>query len=196
MRSPILLLLLVCAFTGPSTVNAQRLFDLGVKGGVNLDDLSSSYNHSSIVGGHFGLFARVKPPILPGVQGELLLSSMGTSTNVAGVDVELRSVDLQVPVFAVFSLGPAELHAGGYYSRHFANTLIHEFDLDIEMPEVGIEELENGTYGVLFGVGLRLKRFYAGARYNHGLQSIGTGPYLGDVQNRQVQVYLGLGFFK
>jgi hypothetical protein len=157
MRSTTILLILVCALSHVSlTLHAQRILDLGIKGGVNLDDLVSSYTHSPIIGGNFGLFDRVKPALLPGVQGAILLSSMGISTQVLGVNAELRSMDLQLPLFAVFALGPFELHRGGYYSHHFARRLINDLEMDIDLNEAGIEDIHDDTFGLLVGAGLRL----------------------------------------
>ncbi|MEO8069441.1 MAG: hypothetical protein ABI599_17215 [Flavobacteriales bacterium] len=54
---------------------------------------------------------------------------------------------------------------------------------------------DNG-YGFLVGTGVRFRHFYAGARYNMGMEPMGSGPFLGDVYSRQIQGYLGVGFFK
>jgi hypothetical protein len=186
----------VILLTLPYHIKAQQLFDLGIKGGVNSDDLSTSYSHQPLMGGHVGLFARIKPPVLPGVQGEALLSSAGTSLEVEGLRADLRLVELQLPLFAVFAAGPVELHAGGYHSRHLTRSLNTDLSIDLEGEQVGIADLRDGSFGLLIGAGLRLSRFYASARYNHGLEPIGTGSYLEDVKNRQFQFSLGYGFFK
>jgi len=190
---PALAVILLCL---PCHTMAQRLFDMGIKGGVNSDDLSTSYSHTSIVGGHLGIFARIKPPVLPGVQGEFLLSSAGTSLEVEGLRADLRLVELQLPLFAVFAAGPVEVHAGGYHSRHLTRSLNTDLSIDLEGEQVGIADLRDGSFGLLIGAGLRLSRFYASARYNHGLEAIGTGSYLEDVRNRQIQLSVGYGFFK
>src|SRR6187402_1809275 len=107
MRYPTLLCACAVLLCTAPALNAQRLFDLGLKGGVNMDDLSTSFSHSAILGGHFGLFARVKPPLLPGLQGEVLVSSLGSSVTFEGYQADVRSVDLQLPLFIVMPFGPA-----------------------------------------------------------------------------------------
>lgn len=196
MRFPALLLACAAFLLSSSALHAQRLFDLGLKGGVNMDDLSTTFSHTAIVGGNFGVFARVKPPLLPGLQGEVLLSSVGSSVTSEGQTAELRSVDLQLPLFLIMAFGPAELHAGGYYARHLIKSIDGEEAITINGEKVSLSALNDDSYGILVGAGLRLKQFYAGARYNFGLGSIGTGPYLDDVKNRQAQLYIGWGFFK
>lgn len=160
-----------------------------------MDDLSSGYPHRAILGGNVGLFARVKPPILPGVQGEALISTLGTEVSVEGQDVRLRTVSLQLPLFAIFSLGPVEVHAGGYYDRNLARTLTGEAHVDIDGTTVSTNDLSDGGWGLLGGAGVHLGSFYAAARYNWGMAPIGNGPYLGDVKSRQIQLYLAWGFF-
>lgn len=175
---------------------AQNLFDFGLKGGVNMDDLKTGYQHESVIGGNVGVFARVKPPILPGVQGELLLTSLGTNVTVEGYNADLRTVAMQVPVFMVLALGPAELHAGGYYEHYLTKNFVDDLDVVVEGQDVSVADLADDGYGLLLGGGVRFKHFYAGVRYNMGLDGVGSAPLLEDVQNRQIQAYVGFGLFK
>jgi len=192
MRYPLILTLTLAHACLP--VMGQNLFDVGLKGGVNLDDLKTQYSHERILGGHFGLFARVKPPILPGVQGELLLTSLGTHARVEGYESDVRTVALQVPLFAVLAIGPVELHGGGYYERYLTKNFINELDFEIEGQPVEIADLADDGFGVLLGAGVRFGHFYAGARYNMGMDALGSPPFLDDLYNRQLQFYLGMGF--
>lgn len=124
MRSPItIVLLLACC-----SLSAQ-LFDLGLKGGINQDDLRTSFNHEPLLGGHAGVFARIKPPILPGVQGELLVSTLGTNVRAEGQELDLRTASLQVPLLLVVALGPVELHAGGYYEKYLTKSFTTDLDI-------------------------------------------------------------------
>lgn len=189
---PLALGLVLTACTAP--LHAQRPFDLGIKLGVNRDDLANSYAHTPLLGGHIGLFARVKAPLLPGVQAEALLSSMGTHVELFGSSADLRTAVLQVPVFALLSIGPAELHLGGYYTRQLAKDWDLSTDLQVEGTSITLDELNDGTFGLLAGAGVHLGHFYAHLRYNYGLQALGSGPYLGDVKERQVQLSIGWGF--
>lgn len=177
-----------------TSVQAQ-LFDVGLKAGVNRDELSSSFHHEAVAGGHLGVFARVKPPVLPGAQGEVLLTSIGARISADGQIAEARGAALQLPLFAVFAFGPVELHGGGYYERYLSKDLITDVnDVEVDGQQVSVADLADDGFGVLLGAGVHLKHFYAGLRYNHGLDPLGSGPLLGDVYNRQLQVYLGFGF--
>lgn len=186
----------LCCTVGLPGLLCAQLFDLGLKGGLSQDDLRTSYAHEALIGGHAGLFVRVKPPILPGGQGELLLNSFGSRITVNGVEGDLRSLALQVPLFVVFALGPVELHGGGYYERYLTQELATAFDVDLDDLPAEAGQLYEEGYGLLVGGGLRLGHFYAGVRYNMGMQALGTGPLLSDVRTRQLQAYLGFGFFK
>lgn len=173
-----------------------QLFDLGIKAGVNQDNFQTSFDHTALIGGHAGIFARVKPPILPGIQAEILASTWGSTVSSSGVSADLRSATIQIPVFLIFSLGPVELHGGAYYDRYLTKEFDVNIDAVIEGETIQVDNLADGGYGLLGGAGVRLGHFYAGARYNVGLNDIGSGPILSDVQTRQFQAYIGFGLFK
>ncbi|MGV3636191.1 MAG: outer membrane beta-barrel protein [Flavobacteriales bacterium] len=188
---------IVLSLTVMAGLAAQaQLFDLGLKGGLNRDDLRTGLTHEPLWGGHAGLFARVKPPVLPGVQGEVLLSSLGSRVSAEGYAADLRTAALQVPLFAVFSLGPAELHVGGYYERYLTKSFDVELAVDIGDVTLDERDLADEGYGLLAGAGLRLGHFYAGARYLHGLEDLGNSTFFQGVRSQQLQFYIGLGFFR
>ncbi len=192
---PVLTTLCLCVCFQPTAL-AQRLFDLGPKAGISYDDLSISRSHVAVLGWHAGVFARLKPPLFPGVQGELLVSSMGSDIRPAdGGGTQVRSLALQIPVFAVFSIGPAEIHLGGYADKLLNTNADSYTDAEGNVHERG--DLANGGYGLLLGGGLHLGSFYAGIRYNYGLNNIATGEgFLASAQNRQAQLYVAIGLFK
>lgn len=176
----------------PVSLYAQELFDFGFKAGVNSDDLSlSDVSTDQVVGWHAGVFARLKPPLFPGVQGEALFSTVGGDATAPGGTVNVRLNYLQLPVFLVFSIGPVELHAGGYYATPISSSVRGTLgSLDGAMLD------DPGTdHGLVGGAGLHLGRFYAGVRYNYGLQDLNTGAGP-DVHTRQGQLYMGFGLFK
>jgi hypothetical protein len=190
--------ILLCAHLGaaaciPIQLAAQKVFDLGIKAGVSSDDLAlGGASTEQVLGYHGGLFARVKPPLFPGIQGEALFTTVGTSAASGDLadDVRFRFNYVQFPVFLVFAFGPAELHAGGYYG--------HPLSSDVEgLSDVVAPPDAQEDYGLLGGVGLHLGRFYAGARYNLGLNDLGSDtPISDEARNRQAQLYVGFGLFK
>ena len=172
----------------------QNLFDIGLKGGLNRDDLTTTYAHDPLLGGNLGVFARVKPPIFPGVQGEVLVSSLGSHVTVEGYDADLRTVSVQLPLFMVLALGPVELYGGGYYERYLTKGFVSDLNVEIEGQTVELADLADDGYGALVGAGVRFGHFYAGARYNMGMKALGSPPFLDDVYSRQIQAYIGVGF--
>lgn len=198
MNTRALLVPLCCclALAAQHSAFGQRLFDLGPKAGISSNDLSVPESHDAILGWQGGLFARVKPPLLPGVQGEVLLSSLGSNIHFDGTsDVQVRALALQTPIFLVFGLGPLELHAGGYYDFLLDTSEEGGVDSEGEMQESG--GFEEGEHGLLAGLGVHVGQLYAGVRYNYGLKSVGSGGgFLDDAGNRQAQAYIGIGLFK
>ncbi len=186
-----------------SALQAQKLFDLGIKGGVSRDNirLDNVADNTAIMGWHFGGFMRVKPPVAPGIQVEALYNSMGT--DVRALDAqressELRLQYLQAPLFLVFSLGPAELHLGGYAS-HLMNASINQpAEVQQEIFELREDRIRDTDYGLLGGLGLKLGSFYMGARYTFGLGTVGEpeNVILHDARNMQAQFYIGIGLNK
>jgi hypothetical protein len=191
-----LLFLLALLVIATPSAHAQRLFDLGVKAGVSSDDLQLSGEASTrhVLGFHGGLFARVKPPLFPGVQVEALYSTVGSDAQgPAGENVHIRTNYLQLPAFLIFSLGPLELHAGGYYGHPLSSSvkgvLEEGVEIDLDDPDA--------DYGLLGGAGVRISRFYGGIRYNLGLNDLqGNSPFAQEMRNRQAQAYIGFGLFK
>ena len=173
--------------------SGQSLFDFGPKAGLNRDDLTTSYSHQPLLGGNIGLFARVKPPILPGVQGELLLSSVGSHVVVEDYETDVRMLAMQMPLFLVLSIGPVELHGGGYYERYLSKGVLDDASVEIEGETFDLTDVSDDGFGVLLGAGIHLSRLYAWARYNMGMTALGPAPYLDDVFSRQWQAYIALG---
>lgn len=195
VMKPLLPLALFCSVSLVTNqpLQAQQIFDLGPKAGVSFDDLSSEASHTAVLGGHAGLFARVKPPLFPGVQGEVLLSTFGSDLEFAeATDAQARALAVQLPLFLVFSLGPAELHAGAYFNRTLTTNV--EGGTTEEGVTLGTGDLEEDDHGILVGAGLHLGRIYAGIRYNHGLKDLGIGVF-DDARNRQAQIHLAYGLF-
>lgn len=194
---PILSLVCAGALVACATpVHAQRVFDLGFKAGINNNDLSFGHGGSTqqVLGWHGGLFARVKPPLFPGVQGEVLFSTSGADADIdGGGSARLRSTYVQLPAFFIFSMGPLELHAGGYFGHPLSSSISGVTSGDAPLLQA---DPDRDDYGLLGGLGLHLGHFYAGARYLYGLNDIGGISDLGDVRNRQAQLYLGFGLFK
>lgn len=193
------MLLSFCA----TQVEAQKLFDIGIKGGVSKDNIrmDNVAGLEGIIGWHGGMFFRLKPPVAPGVQLEALYNSMGTNVvlndSLMG-DSEVRLQYLQAPLFLVFSIGPAELHIGGYASHLLNASIRHPLQVQEEVVALRENQFMDTDYGLLGGFGVRLGQVYLGARYTIGLGTIGAADndILRNARNAQAQFYLGIGFNK
>jgi hypothetical protein len=190
----------VVIFTG-TQLQAQDLFDIGMKGGISQDRISLQNvpEYSSVSGWHAGLFARVKPPLAPGAQVELLYNTMGADIlrfdTIEG-DASIRLRYLQLPAFLVFSLGPAEVHVGGYGSYLLGATITQPSAVVGEVQQLRSNQFMDMDYGLLGGLGLKLGSFYLGGRYTLGLGTVGAedNNILRNARNMQGQLYLGYGF--
>jgi hypothetical protein len=192
-----MLILLLCGMQA----NAQKLFDLGVKAGISRDNmqLDNVADYRAVMGWHAGIFARLKPPLMPGGQMELLFNTMGTDLRIADTiagDARIRLNYLQMPLFLVFSLGPAELHLGGYASYLMNASITKPASVVGEVQQLRENQYQDMDYGLLGGAGLRLGSFYAGARYTFGLGAVGVSgnSILSNARNMQAQFYIGFGF--
>jgi hypothetical protein len=199
MRTLMILLLLLPALA----VRGQGLFDAGVKGGVSRDNIlfTNVADFKAITGWQAGVFARVKPPLAPGVQAELLLNTLGTDLRPADTlagEAAIRLRYLQLPVFLVFALGPAEVHLGVYASQLLNSSIDQPTVMYQEVQQLREDEFVNIDHGLLGGLGFKFGRVYAGARYLVGLGNMGSGSnhLLGRARSTQAQFYLGYGFVR
>jgi hypothetical protein len=181
------------------TADAQKLFDVGFKAGINQDDIRilNVADHKPVLGWHAGMFTRVKAPLSPGLQVELLYSTQGTDLRISDSipgETQIRLNYLQLPVFLVFSLGPAELHVGGYGSYLMNASITQPVTAYDEVMQLRENLFNDMDYGLLGGVGVKLGSFYAGGRYLLGLGTVGEGvALLRDSRNLQAQIYIGIG---
>ncbi len=193
--------IILCTILFSSFGYSQGSFDIGVKGGISRDriQVNNVADLRGVTGHHAGLFARVKAPLTPGVQIELLYNTMGTDilvSDTSGADAQVRLNYLQLPLFLMFTLGPAELHFGGYGSYLLNSSISQPTAVQAEIQQLKDDQYMDVDYGLLGGVGVRLKSFYAGARYTIGLGTVGEADndILGNARNMQAQLYIGIGF--
>ena len=181
---------------------AQQLFDIGLKAGINQDDIriQNVADHRPVLGWNAGLFARVKAPAAPGFQAELLYSTQGTDLRIADSipsETNIRLNYLQLPVFLVFSLGPAEIHVGGYGSYLMNASITQPATAYGEVLQLKESHFVDMDYGLLGGLGFKFGSIYAGGRYLLGLGTVGEGiTLLRDSRNLQAQLYIGIGLVR
>lgn len=173
--------------------NAQDV-KFGVKGGLNVANLSGDVNdNSALVGFHVGGFAEIKVSDKFAVQPELLFSTQGAKFDEGGSDVKFNLSYLNIPVMAkYFAAEKFSLEAGpqiGFLMSAKAKGDGGSIDIKDEMKSI--------DFGVNFGAGYDFtENLSAGVRYNLGLANIAKTE-AGDntkVKNSVFSISLGYKF--
>ncbi len=154
--------LLVVAL-GCFTTAADAQVRLGIKGGVNFNNFSTSdaLTFDNATSWQVGLMARFKLPIIQlGVQPELLYTVKNTKIG----DEDADAGYLQVPLNAIWTfqlgkLGPF-IMAGPYFS----------YALDFSGPME--DYVERFDWGLGVGAGVDIGKFELGLRYDWGMQDV------------------------
>jgi hypothetical protein len=201
-----------------STVHAQQqqtsqesalATKFGIKGGLNLTNLSSDYftdNHLK-PGFNVGIFSKI--PVTPGfsVQPELLYSLKGSKTDynnfVEGTGQYRFNLGyVELPVLAVVNLAKNfSIHLGGY-GAYLTNANVKDVNNNgtiQSITELNANDFNRWDFGLAGGLAFDIENFTLGARYNYGLTEIGksgnlTGTALGNAKNNGLSIYVGFGF--
>jgi len=201
-----------------STVHAQQqqtsqesalATKFGIKGGLNLTNLSSDNftdNHLK-PGFNVGIFSKI--PVTPGfsVQPELLYSLKGSKTDynnfVEGTGQYRFNLGyVELPVLAVVNLTKNfSIHLGGY-GAYLTNANVKDVNNNgtiQSITELNANDFNRWDFGLAGGLAFDIENFTLGARYNYGLTEIGksgnlTGTALGNAKNNGLSIYVGFGF--
>jgi len=211
------IILILAAFGFSINLKGQpldRLPEFGIKGGLNLTNLTIEGRTENSPGFHAGLFMRFPFGINFSVQPEVLYSSKGTEIKhdeeFAGIPIieGITYINMQyidVPVMMVYTLaeglnfkiGP---YAGFILDADFAtHAEILDF-LEIEAEEdIDTEHFKNIDAGLAAGIELDIGNLTLGLRYYLGLtrvaeEEMALDPILGDAGNRVLQVHVGFRF--
>jgi hypothetical protein len=201
-----------------STVHAQQqqtteesapATKFGIKGGLNLTNLSSDHftdNHLK-AGFNVGIFSKI--PVTPGfsIQPELLYSVKGSKTDynnfVEGTgEYRFNLGYVELPLLAVVNLTKNfSIHAGPY-GAYLTNAIVKDVNNNgtiQSITDLNANDFNRWDFGLAGGVGFDIENFTIGARYNYGLTEIGksgnlTSTALGSAKNNGLSVYVGFGF--
>jgi len=201
-----------------STVSAQQqqtsqetalATKFGIKGGLNLTNLSSDNftdNHLK-PGFNVGIFSKI--PITPGfsIQPELLYSLKGSKTDsnnfVEGTGQYRFNLGyVELPVLAVVNLAKNfSLQVGGY-GAYLTNANVKDVKNNgtiQSITDLNANDFNRWDFGLAGGLAFDIENFTLGARYNYGLTEIGksgnlTGAALGSAKNNGLSIYIGFGF--
>jgi hypothetical protein len=181
---------------GSSFAFSQAGVSLGLKGGINLDNLNTNDPAANIdgrTGYHFGAYANIKLTKFA-IQPEILYSSQGTTVEFGTVanDFKQDLVYLNIPVMFKFYLAAGvNLQAG----PQFGLLLSAEQDLPTGTQDIK-DQLTGSDLSAALGVGwdapfgLNLT-----ARYLLGLGEVGDDPTIPDFKSRTFQISIGYKLF-
>lgn len=175
-----ILILSAVAFT---QLNAQKLFNLGVAAGVNVNHLSTSlpdYFSEANAGFRGGVFARINIKrfhIQPEVNFSMV-GATGTFSEDPNRSYTARANTLEVPVLLGykiidFKLINLRLQAGGYWAWNMTKSIsVH----DVAFPQNDTTITSKGgadfNGGIIVGAGLDIWRFALDFRYQWGLANM------------------------
>lgn len=164
-----------------TAAHAQAKVEIGLKGGVNMNDLSGDTgdNITSYHGGAYGLIKIAKF----GIQPEALFSKRGSE------DVDLTYLDVPV-MFKMYLVGGVNLQAG----PQFGINLSAENDQGDDLSDL----LKSSDFGVAVGAGADLPMgLNITARYIIGLSDIGDDASITeDIKSNTFQFSVGYRLFK
>ena len=108
---------------------------------------------------------------------------------------------LDLPVLAVFKLGPsAEIHAGAYGSYLLGANIDYSGNIGNGNETIDRDNLKSYDWGLVGGLGLNFGAVQIGARYNYGMVKIADSnsaqQILGNSKNSVAQLYVALNFNK
>lgn len=203
-KSVLVIIALIVSFTS-TTVWAQRTNPsarAGVKVGMNVSNLyiNDVNDENARIGFNGGFYGQILSSEAFAIQPELLFSTKGTQANYDGLidqQVRFNMNYLDLPVLAVFKLGPsAEIHAGPYASYMLSANITTDGDLGSDYDELDRDHFKSYDVGLSGGFGLNFGAVQVGARYNYGLVEIAKSNAarnaIGDSKNSVAQIYLAL----
>jgi hypothetical protein len=204
----VLLLFTVLTVVASSSLTAQSnpnpTARVGIKGGLNVSNLyvKDVNDNNARFGFNGGFYGQILSSEAFAIQPELLYSTKGSEANYGGVinsNVRFNLNYLDLPVLAVFKLGPsAEIHAGVYGSYLLNANIKYSGTLGSGTDPINRNSLKTYDWGWVGGLGLNFGAVQIGARYNYGMVQIADSNsarnQLGNSKNSVAQLYIALNF--
>jgi hypothetical protein len=173
----------------------------GIKGGLNVSNLYKGDNvtdKNARIGFHGGVYGQFASSEAFALQIEANYSTRGTEAITDGFIDQKTKFNLNyidVPLLAVFKLGPiVELHAGAYGAYLVNASIDSDGDLGDTYDDLNKDNFKAFDYGLVGGIGFTFGAAQVGARYNLGLNEIadsrGAKMSLGSSKNQLAQLYL------
>jgi hypothetical protein len=200
MRKLFLLSAFLVGFVAAPTF-AQMPFTLGVKGGLNLanvtgDDVSD--DAEMLIGFHAGAYAQFDLAVLT-IQPELLYTMKGSQEEgtMMGVDYSGTSTlnYLEIPVLVKYNVLPTPMMKASVYagpSLAFLLSANHEQEVNGETTDTDIaDDLTSTDFGLNVGASVELSKLMIDVRYNMGLASVDDSGADADYKNSVIMLSVG-----
>lgn len=203
-------LAMIAFFTLPSfAAQAQIDFKLGIKGGVNFANLSSSETNSNkvLTGINFGVFARLPISQSFALQPEMYFTSKGSQQTYQNAFTEgtakFELNYIEIPVLLIYDLtNNFNLQIGPYASYLVSSNVKNVSDINFNFEDnIASGDFNKFDTGIVAGFGFDMKSIGFGIRYNLGLVTVGKEKtYLGtkyvfpDGKNGVINLFLTYSF--
>lgn len=170
-------LLFILVFLVSISVQAQGMFQFGIKGAFNYSKLKSEDNRwlssDNKTGYQLGIWTRIGGVIH--VQPELYLTGKTSEANFVvnandvKADVNFTSLDLPILLGSRVGLGPVGLR---FQAGPLVSFVVDKKVGDALEQVIDINEYRNNTVALVGGVGLDAGKFRADVRYEHAMSSL------------------------
>ncbi len=209
-----LLMIIAIVLFGFTDVNGQDKMEFGIKGGVNLSDITGdgveSFDGRKCF--HFGVVMEIPISKKLSFQSELLYSCQGSDyggivdssidepttviRKASTYDGTIKVDYLNVPLLAKYYIVEG-LHAEVGPQVGFLLSAKNEYESDFDSGEDDIKDYVKGIdFGIDFGLGYKLDNgINFGARYNLGLTDSNDDPDLVNVTYKNSVIQFSLGYF-
>jgi hypothetical protein len=180
------------------TVNAQGGFRLGIKGGLNLNQIEGvSFNNGFNYGYHLGGFAEIDFTKRFGIQPELLWNQSNTQvsaefatlyptlTNPNTLNQEVVLNYLSIPLLLRYNLGSMFSIVAGPQFGILMNK-------NQNLLQNGQKAFSDGDFSVVAGLQVNLKALRLYGRYNVGMKNINQIDQQDKWTSQQIQLGVGL----
>lgn len=197
----------ITAGNSSGDLQAQSVIRYGLKGGVNLANVTPSEDGiDTRTGGTMGVSLTVTPAFFPlGIETGLYYSQKGFESTVGPFGAVTKIDYLEIPLLARLDLLPLpilspHLLAGPYIGFNVNSRFEPDAgDSGFQLDSVDLkDDTRSSDLGLMFGAGsdfnLGITSLSLQARYSLGLQSIMTAEDPGDNKHSVFSIVLGINF--
>lgn len=189
---------LTCLLALALAASAQAQTGFGIKGGLTIAKLTGDDTDAleSRTGFMVGGYAAI--PIGEGtaIQPELSYAQKGAKFDADGTDVVEKFDYIEIPV--LFKYTVAGEGARPYFLVGPYLGLNISAKIESEGQSVDVDEIKSTDFGLVFGIGVELKKFLIEARYGLGLTDIYEEPEgvedFGSLKTSTIAIQIGYAF--